>query len=206
MSTVWPSVACTGHRTFPNIRWTRLELDRVAAKLRDEHGTTTAITGMALVADLHFGYVAHGAGLDVVAHIPFPQQPDRWPRHLRAAWSTLRGLAVREVVYDDLDDVPEARRRAYAIRLLHARNDGMVAAASAVAVVWDGRREGGTWSVIDNLHRYGVATLPLIWVNPATKKTTLDIADEHLQPTPSEPTCAGRPNPKGGQSWLTKQP
>ena len=59
--------------------WPRPEVDRVLFKLVREHGTTDAATGMAIGADTDFEWSALNAGLKLHAHVPFPQQPDRWP-------------------------------------------------------------------------------------------------------------------------------
>jgi hypothetical protein len=81
MSTpIWPTVMVAGHRPqhlHPNVRpWIRAELDRLAVKLRIEHGTTVGISGMAAGADLWWADAVVRAGLHLHAHVPFPQQPD----------------------------------------------------------------------------------------------------------------------------------
>lgn len=52
---VWPAAMVTGHRPKdlpePVAGWVRGELARLVRKLRDEHGMTRGITGMALGVD-----------------------------------------------------------------------------------------------------------------------------------------------------------
>lgn len=155
--TAWPRVMVTGHR-FLDWLWTRSELERLAVKLRDGHGTTTAVCGMALGADTAWGEAALAAGLAVEAHVPFPQQGDRWNDKQRARWQRLRDVATQEVVYG----------QAYSVALLHARNRGMVAASDACIAVWDGRRTGGTWAAIGDAIRAGA---PMVHVDPVRRIT-----------------------------------
>lgn len=74
--TTWPIVMVTGHRPqhlSPGVRpWVRAELERLALKLRDEHGTATGISGMAVGADLWWADAVVKAGLRLWAHVPFP--------------------------------------------------------------------------------------------------------------------------------------
>jgi hypothetical protein len=165
----WPTVMVTGHRPqhlHPNVRsWIRAELDRLAVKLRIEHGMTTGVSGMALGADLWWADAVVRAGLQLHAHVPFPQQPDPWRPEDRAEWSRLIGLASHTETYGaDFD-----------VRLLHARNDGMIRASAAAIAVFDPRKtDGGTASAVRRLTAVG---LPVIHVNPVTRATTLRRAE-----------------------------
>lgn len=53
---IFPRVALTGHRPqglSPSARdWVPLELERLAVKLRDQHGMRVGISGMALGSDI----------------------------------------------------------------------------------------------------------------------------------------------------------
>lgn len=80
--TAWPTVMVTGHRPkylSPNSRaWVRAELARLAVQLRDFHGMTCGISGMALGSDQWWAEAVLAAGVGLEAHVPFPQQPDKW--------------------------------------------------------------------------------------------------------------------------------
>lgn len=64
----------------------RAELARLAVKLHDHHGTTDGVSGMALGADQWWAASVLDAGMRLHAHVPFPQQPDKWPAEDRAEW------------------------------------------------------------------------------------------------------------------------
>lgn len=171
MTGTWPSVMCTGHRTLAPApaRWAWRTLRAIVADLPDQHGTREAICGMALGADQTFGFAALAAGMRLAAYIPYPQQAERWHQCRAADWNMLRRCAdpTRERVFGDLDSVVEDDRRALAVRLLHARNDGMITDADAAVVVWDGRRKGGTWSAVQKLRR---TSLPVVWLDVARQQ------------------------------------
>ncbi|MFG1846740.1 hypothetical protein [Micromonospora carbonacea] len=177
-ASVWPSVMVTGHRpqhlAAGTEDWVRGELDRLAVKLRDHHGLTTGITGMALGADMWWAQSLHLAEVPYAAHIPFPQQPDPWRRsnpQAVAEWERLRAHADREVVYGDLAGLAEHARKRVVVRLLHKRNDGLLAASNAVVAVWcPSKLDGGTYSALTKAHRAG---LPVIHINPEARTVTL---------------------------------
>jgi uncharacterized phage-like protein YoqJ len=165
MPEAWPAVMVTGHRPkhlHPSVRpWVRAELERLALKMRDEYGTTTGISGMALGADLWWADAVVKSGLRLSAHVPFPQQPDKWAEDDKAEWSRLCQLAHTLKTYGGYYDV----------KTLHARNDGMIREADAAIAVYDQRKtEGGTASAVRKLTRLG---LPIIHVNPETRMATL---------------------------------
>lgn len=167
---LWPAVMVTGHRPqhlHPDVRpWVRSELERLAVKLRAEHGTHVGISGMALGADLWWADAVVKAGLKLWAHVPFPQQPDKWHPADRDEWVRLCRVADKLTMYGGYYDV----------KTLHARNDGMIKASAAAVAVWlPAKRDGGTASAVRKLTAVG---LPVIHVNPATRKTTLRLAAE----------------------------
>lgn len=179
---VWRTAMVTGHRPQhmpkPAHEWVRGELYRVAEKLRDEHGMERGYTGMALGPDQWWARSLHKVDVPFVAHIPYPQQPDRWNQAAQADWVTLLGMAAGEVVYGDLDQAADSDRRRLATALLHKRNDGMLAgvpaqglpAAHAVVAVWiPSKRDGGTFSAVQKAWR---RRLPLILINPEAEKVT----------------------------------
>jgi len=135
----WVRVAVTGHRpknlTREQSRFAIAELRRLAAKVADRHGTTTAISGMALGADTWWAEAALQAGLDLWAYVPFEQQPNRWRPADLIAWQRLRQVATRELVLGE----------GYDVRLLHSRNAFMIRDADLVIAVMDpAKTTGGT--------------------------------------------------------------
>lgn len=171
---VWPTVMVTGHRPQhlnPDARpWVRSELQRLAGKLRDEHGTTAGVSGMAVGADLWWAASVLDAGIRLHAHIPFPQQPNKWAPEDRAEWERLCRAAAETEIYGSRYDV----------RTLHARNDGMLdetetAGGAVVAVLLPGKVNGGTASAVEKATS---RRLPIIHVNPATRQTTLRLPEQ----------------------------
>lgn len=172
--TTWPTVMVTGHRPqhlSPSVHdWVRFELNRLAVKLRAEHGMTTGISGMAIGADLWWADALVTNGIPLWAHVPFPQQPDRWTAENRVEWQRLLGLAVKTTTYGPDFDV----------KLLHARNDGMLREANAViSVLLPGKTSGGTASAVRKATALG---LPIIHINPEARTTTLRRPDTRTQP------------------------
>ncbi|GGM52362.1 hypothetical protein ACFFX1_55605 [Dactylosporangium sucinum] len=154
--TTWPGVAVTGHRdlTDGQMAWLRPELDRVNLKLAGEHGTTGAATGMALKADQEFGWSALFAGMTLHAHIPFPEQPDRWPTADQDAYRRLLARCATRTVYGP----------SYDVKWLFARNDGLLdfaeERAGVLVAVWDPRvRKGGTFDTVLKAARRGLPAI-----------------------------------------------
>jgi hypothetical protein len=160
--TTWPTVMVTGHRpqhlSVSARPWVRDELRRLACKLRDEHGTRVGISGMAIGADLWWADAVIRAGLELHAHVPFPPQPIKWRDEDQAEWHRLLGLAANTITYGTGFDV----------RLLHARNRGMVDSCDGIIACWRQGRTGGTESCL----RYAVqrGRRP-VWVDPETRMT-----------------------------------
>ncbi|MEU4567042.1 hypothetical protein [Micromonospora sp. NPDC023956] len=173
---VWPTVMVTGHRPqhlpAADHDWIREQLDRIAVKLRDKHGTTTGITGMALGADMWWADSLYRAEVPYAAHIPFPQQPDPWPDpEAVAEWHRLRALAADEHVYGNLDGLTGDTRKRRAVQLLHERNGGMLAASNAAVAVWlRGKRSGGTHSALLKAHQRG---MPVVLVDVRSRFVTV---------------------------------
>ena len=163
--TQWATVAATGHRPqhlHPEARhWLTQELRRVAKKLRDQHGTQVAISGMALGVDTWWALAALQAGLQLWAHVPYPQQAERWRSEDQAQWRSLLDQATKITQYGDH----------YDIRLLGQRNRGMLSHCQAVVAGYDRRKTtGGT------AHAYRearVLRLPIILLDPHQQRTTL---------------------------------
>jgi hypothetical protein len=168
----------TGHRPqhlpADSHDWIRGELHRIAAKLRDQHGTTCGITGMALGSDMWWANSLHRAAVPYVAHIPFPEQPDPWrgkQPDAVAEWHRLRAQAANEHVYGNLDGLTGDARKRRAVQLLHERNAGMIAASDAVIAVWQrGKRSGGTYSALVKAHQVG---MPVVLVDVRSRFVTV---------------------------------
>ncbi|WP_165947283.1 SLOG family protein [Micromonospora sp. 15K316] len=167
----WEVAAATGHRpqhlTAEERRWIRAELKRIAVKLRDEHGTATGVSGMALGTDLWWADETDTAGMKLWAHVPFPQQPNPWRDEDKTEWRRLLDRAAKVTTYGDHYDV----------KLLHARNDGMLAAGSVIVAVHKrSKTTGGTASAVRKAERLG---LPIIRIDPERRTVTLSPGATH---------------------------
>ncbi|UVG33960.1 DprA-like DNA processing chain A [Microbacterium phage Wheelie] len=165
MSMIFPRVALTGHRPqslSPSARdWVPLELERLAVKLRDQHGMRVGISGMALGADIWWAQATVFAWLDLWAFIPFPQQAERWQPADVALWNEMRSRAAAEVVI-----APE-----YSVQALFARNEAMLNDADLVIAVWNPwSTGGGTTATVKSAVNRG---LPIIHLDPDRQTTTL---------------------------------
>lgn len=154
----WEIVAATGHRPKDldsrQRRWVRATMPGVIARLRDDHGMRTAVSGMALFADMLFAAEAKKAGLFLWAHIPFPQQPAPWSLEDQAEWARLRALADDEVVYGDH----------FHLDFYGDRNIGMLDVSQAlVAVHLPSKRTGGTWRTMRDARR---REMPVVHLDP----------------------------------------
>jgi hypothetical protein len=143
--TTWPAVSVTGHRALSDVQltWLRPELDRVLRKLRGEHGTIDTAYGAALGADTEFGWTALHAGLNLHAHIPFPEQADRWPYADREIYRNLLDRCTTRHTYGPSFDV----------RWFGVRNQGLVDFAAerggVMVAIWSpSRRSGGTFDAL----------------------------------------------------------
>lgn len=162
----WVRVAVTGHRpqhlSPAQQRFARAELDRLAAKLRDQHDTAVAISGMALGADTWWANSAVAAGLRLWAYVPFTAQPAKWTGAEQAEWRRLLNLADRRLVLAE----------DYDVRLLHARNDFMLRDADLVVAVWDPRKTtGGTASAVKKARAAGK---PLVVIDLEQMRTRIE--------------------------------
>lgn len=129
----------------------REKLLRAAEYARDVHGCEVGLSGMALGPDLWWADAVVRAGLILGAHVPCPQQPDRWKDPAdRREWQRLLDLA------DPAHTVPKYADR-YSPRAMHLRNKGMLAAADGIVCVWIADKcTGGTWDAVQIAHRAGL--------------------------------------------------
>lgn len=158
----WAVASLTGHRQLPDDEaiFARAEIRRIARKLRDEHETKVAISGLALGCDTWWANEALDAGLELHAYIPWSGQADRWAEADRKTWAYLRSAAQRERLFGET----------YNVRTLHVRNAAMTVAGDVVVVVTDGRATGGTASTMERARILGK---PRIVVDVAQRRTTL---------------------------------
>lgn len=158
MNSRWETVTGTGHRpqhlSTAEADWARAQLPALLRRLRKHHGTKTIVSGLALGWDTWLAQAALADGFELQVHIPYPQQADAWPAASQALWRFLQEQAAGVICYGN----------EYDVRLLHARNDGMLDAADAVLALWDeSKKQGGTHSTIAKaLHRQ----LPVLHVDP----------------------------------------
>lgn len=163
--TTWPVVCATAHRqlTADAEPWVRGKLTACAVWLRDNCGTRIAVSGMALGGDQVWAESAIDAGLELHAYVPYQSQPNRWSPDAQERWGKLISAASHVVVCN-----PNPADRKAAIRMLHARNDAMLAASNAVVAVLRGdATKGGTASAVRKAQRLG---LPGVHLDPATQR------------------------------------
>lgn len=176
------SVAGTGHRPTTrkdpdgirpqDMEWVR-EKARAGLTYLAERGTTEVWTGMALGFDLTLARAALSLGLPVVAHIPYPNQADRWSDEQRAEWEYVRARVADEVIYGR-----EVFDHESATALLKERNRGLIQADAVFACWtgqlvgerWAGRRRGGTWSAVAMAQRAGRSG---VHICPATRRVRI---------------------------------
>lgn len=161
----FPRVSVTGHRPqgipTQSHEWVKLELERLAIKLRDDHGTRVGISGMALGADIWWAQSVKYAWLDLWAFIPFPQQPERWQPADGALWNEMRSRAAAEVII-----APE-----YSTQALFTRNEAMLNDSDLVIAVFDpSTQKGGTFATVQSAVQ---RMLPIIHVNPIAQSTMM---------------------------------
>lgn len=178
----WPRVALTGHRIqhldHDQRVWVRETLPGVVTRLRRDHGTVTAISGLALGCDTWWAQTALDAGLPVWGYVPFAGQDSRWQSHDREVYAGLRTRLAREVVLEP-DGVQD---RAEVMRLLHARNHLMIRDADLlVAVHLPDATTGGTAAAIRHARKVGT---PLLRVNPVDR--TVTFVPPVSTPTPTQ--------------------
>jgi hypothetical protein len=166
---IWPVAMVTGHRrVVPADRpWVAEQLSEVATKLRTEHGTETAVSGMALEVDTTWAEIALEQGLKLVAAIPFPSQScdpvapanQQWTVEQQVVWASLVSQAIAVHMVSDRDPRDFKER----VAMLHKRNDVMLRAAQVVVGVWDeGNLRSGTSSCLRKAYGAG---LPIILLN-----------------------------------------
>ncbi len=174
--TAWRVVGGTGHRpqhlTFDQRHWAEGEALRVMRKVRDEYGCTTAVSGLAIGWDTWWALAALDVGARLWAHVPYLSQPSRWSDADREVWRHLWSRADETTVYG-----PDPASKSDAVRLLHARNDGMLKVSDAMACLWlPSQRRGGTYSAV---RKVAARNMPAIHLDPARRVVRLGLPDLH---------------------------
>lgn len=118
-------------------KWMRDKLQQLAPK--------EVVSGFALGGDLWFADEAVKLRIPLVAAIPFPAQPSRWPLpEMKAEYSRLLSLAARIELISQFN--PGTKREA--TRMLHKRDDWVVRYVDHMLAVWDGSA-GGTFHTVE---------------------------------------------------------
>lgn len=147
---IWPIVCATGHRpwsmTHDQRTWTRAKLAAAIVHLRDLHGMTVGLSGMAQGTDLWWADEIVRAGLTLGAHVPCEDQTARWRTSGDIAeWSRLRAAADPAYSYRYAEK--------YSQKIMFQRNDGMIAAAACVVCVYLPGQTGGTRGAVETARR-----------------------------------------------------
>jgi hypothetical protein len=166
----WPVLCGTGHRDLDADAslWLAERLLAAARWARDTCGTTTALCGMAIGADIIWGEAAVKAGLILGAYVPCPPHPS-WPVDWRRRYDALLTVA----------DPARSKTFAtsYSPQAMTRRNDGMITDSSAVLCTWiTGRRRGGTYQAIATAHRLH---RPGVHFEPAHRTVAWGLPDLH---------------------------
>lgn len=118
----------------------RSALERIAASAAME----SVLTGMALGTDQAAAEAALELGLPVEAWIPFRGMEARWPVAAQRKFSDLLSRCR---------SVQVVSQGGYSSQAMYRRNEQMIGAANAGAVIWDGRPGGGTWHGVQLLRQ-----------------------------------------------------
>jgi hypothetical protein len=155
----WEIVGATGHRpkhlTGTGAQWARQQSLRCLRHCRDRLGTTTVVSGLALGWDTWIAEDALLLGLDLWAHMPFPQQPAKWRPHEQVRWRHLVDSATQVTTYGE----------SYHVHHLHERNAGMIREAGTMLALWNpARTTGGTAGAVRAI---ADAQRPWVHLDPA---------------------------------------
>lgn len=111
-----------------------------------------AISGMALGFDTIAAIATLNSGAQLIAAIPFPQQPAYWKLHEMQRWKDIRDKA--SVVKNcSLVQAPDSYQ---------VRNEWIVDHSKRIITLWNGEKKGGTWNTIHYANMRGVPVMN-IW-------------------------------------------
>lgn len=169
----WTGAMVTAHRRLPkgSDEWLRPAITERLVKLRDTYGTETATSGMALGGDMLFAEQVLDLNIPLTAAVPFFAQASdtygpAWSVKQQQRWQGLLDRATRVEYVSDTNPVSYSQRT----RMLHARNDWMLARNQVVLAIWaPANRSGGTYSCIRKAVGAGK---PVILFNLATQAVT----------------------------------
>ncbi len=177
----FPEVMVTAHRKLPKDAvdgWLYKAVYDLMAKLAGEYGLERATSGLATGGDTVWGQVTMDHELPLRAAIPYPDQPldgtdghfgPRWTKQQRADWARLKQYAEDTGGAEQVHDY-NPRDFQERVRMLHARNDWMLARTQAVVPIWaPANLNSGTGSC---LRKAAGAGKPIILVNLASQRVT----------------------------------
>ncbi|MCB9755157.1 MAG: DUF1273 family protein [Myxococcales bacterium] len=143
------TIAVTGHRP-PRLGGYTPEVDELLARLADhtlaELEPARVLTGMAQGWDLAIAEACARAGVAFTAALPFADPDARWPAPQRARLGRLLEQAASVELIS-----PSPGPGAY-----HVRDRWMVERAELLVALWDGARQGGTFSTVRSAEKRGV--------------------------------------------------
>lgn len=162
MDHVFHTVALTGHRPDmfkPDQReWILGQLDRAVVKLRDEHGMSIGISGMAAGTDQWWAKALLKHKVDLYAYVPFNGQETRWKKHYQEEYKDILSKAAGvRIVHDE--PTPQA---------FHIRNQQMLKDCNLMlGVKISTLHIGGTASTLEKAE---LIERPVILFEPDTHK------------------------------------
>lgn len=139
------SLAATGHRPNKLGLWNCLGWrPRAVQFLRDfafqqlnavhqQHNLREVISGMAVGWDTAIALAALRLEIPLIAAIPFPNQPLKWPPANVEEWAWIKSQATEVITIAD----------SYSLAAMQARNEYMVNRADIMLALWNGT-PGGT--------------------------------------------------------------
>lgn len=164
-----PSIALNGHRptkldgydlSTPFYARLRAELMRIATDaVTDDKGMVSLHSGMALGVDTVWAEVICAVRRDFpdrvrfVAHVPTPQQPDRWPAASQEHYRELLAAADEVRIYGN----------EYTPSVMQTRNRGMIDATQVLIAVYDGSGKGGAANAVAYARQIAK---PMIYLHP----------------------------------------
>lgn len=157
-SQTYPIAGGTGHREphpRPDVEaWLRPTLLKTLRYLRDVHGTTTVISGLALRWDTWLADAALELDLELWGYSPGRWQADTWSPDQKAHWRDLCAAATR-MEYADPGD-------RYKPAAFHIRNDWIFRDCDLGVTDWRyGTYKGGTYHAMD---RAVARRKPVLWL------------------------------------------
>ena len=149
-----------GYNPNPTQDFVKSELERVIQKLNN--GSVELVTGMALGVDQWFCEIGLKLSLKVHAYLPCKGQSAKWRPAQKEHHRNLTLQCDWRLISKDTYTGPKQ---------LLDRNTAMVNDSNIAIIVWDGKKEGGTWHAVQEI-RKASHIKQAIHINPATRRTT----------------------------------